>query len=217
MNYNYGDAYLRHPILNGTAIFADGSALKTHDICNPLPEFMLKADMVFSDSPWNKGNLRAFYTKADMPTTPFFNFSSFMDALFSRISEIAPNVCYLEIGKEHLADYIIRMRQQFKYVTFYNSTYYHSAKNLCYVVRGSRSANKPSLDGLDEETIIERVCQEEKYSCVADLCMGRGLVAVAAARAGKRFVGTELNHRRLSVAVERVSSIGLDYQIVNTK
>ena len=34
--------------------------------------------------------------------------------------------------------------------------------------------------------------------------MGRGLVGVNAYKNGKRFVGTELNHKRLAVLLERI-------------
>ena len=60
MKWEYGDAYKRYPIKEGPAIFQDGSILQCHDIFNPLPDFMLKADLLFTDSPWNKGKLTSF-------------------------------------------------------------------------------------------------------------------------------------------------------------
>ena len=42
--------------------------------------------------------------------------------------------------------------------------------------------------------------------------MGRGLVAVNAYRNRKRFVGTELNHKRLSVLIERIVEKGSTYE-----
>lgn len=211
-NWDYGNAFARHPVDKGRAIFADGSCLKTHDIFDPLPSFMREADLIFTDSPWNKGNLRSFYTKADMPL-PNVTFEAFYNRLFDCIREISPDICYTEIGKEYLADFILAMRQQYPYVTFYNSTYYHNKNNLCYVVRGAKKSKKPKLDGMDEEDIIGWVCQNEAYTCVGDLCMGRGLVAAGALRAGRRFVGTELNHKRLSVALETIAAMGGVYTI----
>jgi DNA modification methylase len=119
----------------------------------------------------------------------------------------------LEIGKEYLAVFITKMQEIYKYVTFYNSSYYHKNDNLCYIVRGSRKAKKPKLDGIDEEDIITWVCENESYTCIGDLCMGRGLVACAAYRTGKKFVGTELNHKRLSVALERLKKLGGKYNV----
>lgn len=210
--WNYGDAYKRHSIESGVAVFENDSRLKCHDIFNPLPDFMRDADLLFTDSPWNKSNLRSFYTKAEIPP-PETDYSAFYKRLFECISKISPQTAYCEIGKEYLADFIIEMRKLYKNVTFYNSTYYHSKKNLCYIVRGSQKKCKLPLDGIDEENIIEWVCANENYQCIGDLCMGRGLVAVNAYKNGKQFVGVELNHKRLSVALERLSNLGNSYTI----
>lgn len=212
MAWDYGNAYEDYPIQSGTAVFKDGSVLKTHDIFNPLPEFMLKADLVFVDPPWNQGNISTFYMKAER-VQPAGNFESFCDRLFDCIKTINPHVCYVEIGKQYLSNFMERMNKIYKYVVFYNSTYYHNKRNLCYVVRGSNKYKKPSLDGMDEEDIIEWICQNEEYSCIGDLCMGRGLVAVNAHKAGKLFVGTEMNHKRLSVTLQRLSDIGAEYSL----
>jgi len=210
VNWNYGDAYKRHPINKGIAKFSNGSMLQCHDIFNPLPEFMLNADLLFTDAPWNKSNLASFYTKAEI-TAFIDSYDQFYTRLFECIKQINSDTAYCEIGKEYLAEFIIEMKKIYKYVTFYNSTYYHKKSNLCYVVRGSNKFKKPKLDGMDEEDIIEWVCENEDYKCIADLCMGRGLVAVNAYKNEKKFVGTELNHKRLSVTLERLCNIGGNY------
>ena len=43
--------------------------------------------------------------------------------------------------------------------------------------------------------------------------MGRGLTATTAYALGKRFVGTELNPRRLAVAIDKVAQLGGDWCI----
>lgn len=211
-SWDYGGAFERHPIERGTAVFDNGSRLRMYNIFDPLPDFMRGADLIFTDPPWNQGNMSSFYTKAALPL-PVEKYAAFCARLFECVGEIAPKVCYLEIGKDHLADFIVKMRGIFEHVTFYNSTYYHKSDHLCYVVRGSRRAQKPRLDGMDEENIIEWVCRNEDYECIGDLCMGRGLVAVNAFNSAHRFVGTELNHKRLSVAIERVYQQGGRYHI----
>lgn len=215
VEWNYGDAYKRHPIgEKQTAIFNDNSKLKVHDIFNPLPQFMLEADLIFVDPPWNIGNLNTFYTKAELQQKATC-FEPFYKRLFECIRQISPKTCYCEIGKEYLAEFIFEMRKLYRFVTFYNSTYYHKKTNLCYVVRGSGKRVKLPLDGLDEEDIIEWVCKNEQYQCIGDLCMGKGLVAYHATVNGKQFVGTELNPKRLSVTIESVSKLGLQYRIVS--
>ncbi len=202
--WNYGDAYLRHPIQPGEIVTFDcGSQVAVHNIFDPLPSFMLAADLIFVDPPWNLGNLNTFYTKAER-TDHQQSFELFYKRLFECIKQIRPATCYIEVGKEYLADFILEVRQLYKYVTFYNSTYYHRKENLCYVIRGSNKRKKLPLDGMDEEDIIAWICANEDYECIGDLCMGLGLVGVHAHKNGKRFIGTELNHKRLSVLVERI-------------
>lgn len=213
VEWNYGDAYKRYHLETGKEIrFKDGSRLMVNDILDGIPHFMLDTDVIFTDSPWNIGNLKSFYTKADMEYPAILNFEEFYHALFNAIGDIRPRVCYLEIGKEYLADYIVNMRRIYKSVTFFNSTYYHKHQNLCYIVRGATRRRKLQYDGMDEEDIISAVAKDEEYGTIGDLCMGRGLVACAAVRNGRRFVGTELNHKRLAVCVERVHNLGLELE-----
>ena len=200
MKFDYGNAYLEYPVEDFS--FPDGSRLKVHNIFNQTPDFMKEADLLFVDPPWNQGNLRSFYTKNEAVLEE--SYEEFYTRLFEVIGEINPKTAYVEVGKEHLADFIMEMRKNFRYVTFYNSSYYHSPKNRCYVIRGSSKAKKPHLDGLDEEEIIGWICRNEEYQIIADPCMGQGLVAFYASQAGKKFVGTEMNPKRLAVARKRV-------------
>ena len=203
MKFEYGKAYEVYPVEDFT--FPDGSRLKVHNIFDQTPDFMKEADLLFVDPPWNQGNLRSFYTKNEDVLED--TYEDFYARIFEVIAEIRPAIAYVEIGKEYLADFIQEMRKLYRYVTFYNSTYYHSGKNLCYIVRGANKARpRPTLDGMDEEDIIKWVCQNETYTCIADPCMGQGLVALYASLAGKRFAGTEMNPKRLAVARKRVEN-----------
>lgn len=211
--WNYGGAIDRHPIQDGeTAEFANGSMVKVHNIFDRLPDFMKKSDLLFVDPPWNLGNINTFYTKAEQ-NERVDSFESFYKRLFECIGLIDPKTCYVEVGKQHLADFVVEMRKIYRHVTFYNSTYYHSKDKLCYVLRGSNKYKKPKLDGMDEENIIEWVCSNEDYECIGDLCMGRGLVGVHAHKKGREFVGTELNKKRLAVLLEKITNQGGSYQI----
>ncbi len=204
--WNYGDAYKRYPIPEAGWHFDDGSIVKVHDIFDQLPEFMYKADLLFVDPPWNLGNLNTFYTKAER-TDYHDDFERFYKRLFGCIGEIDPATCYVEVGKQYLAEFILEMKSIFPYVTFYNSMYYRKKENMCYIICGSKKRKrKQPLDYVDEEEIIKWICENEDYSVIGDLCMGRGLVGWYAHRAGKSFVGTELNEKRLAVLVERIET-----------
>lgn len=203
--WNYGDAYVTNPIQQGElAVWENGSKVAVNNLFDPLPEFLKEADVMFVDPPWNLGNLNTFYTKADRRDYQS-SYGLFYHRLFDVIREIKPKVCYIEIGKEYLADFILEMRKIYKCVTFYNSSYYHNKNNKCYVIRGSqRAKGKPDLDYMDEEDIIKWVCENESYDCIGDVCMGQGLVGRYAAAAGRKFVGGELNPKRLSVLLKKV-------------
>lgn len=200
--WNYGDAYKRFPLTEDPYIFDNGSTIQVHDIFNPLPEFMKEADVLFVDPPWNQGNMTTFYTKADKINP--HKYESFYNRLFELIEEVKPEWCFVEVGKEYLADFIYRMRKIYKWVTFYNSMYYRNKNNLCYVIQGSNKRKNFKLDYTDEEDIIKWICENIDYNCIGDLCMGRGLVGLYSYMNDKKFVGTELNHKRLSVLVERI-------------
>ena len=211
--WNYGDAYQRHPIPEGYRIrFADGSQVQATDLFDdPIPEFLFEANLLCIDPPWTTGNLTSFYTKAGMPVRA--DFSTFLLRLFTVIAEIAPKICYVEIGKDALADVILAMRRLYPAVTFYNSMYYRRPANHCYWVRGGPKRVKRPLDGMDEADIIQWIGAHEDYTCLGDLCMGRGLVGLAAYAAHRRFVGIELNPKRLSVLVEAIVKQGGTYTL----
>lgn len=206
--WQYGGAIDRYPIKDGeTWVLENGSAVCVADIANGFPEIMKQADLIFVDPPWNIGNLNSFITKADR--RDYRNsFDTFLQALFSGIADVSPKTCYIEMGKQYLADVIFMMRRIFPRVTFYNSSYYHKQKNICYVVRGAHKSRKMHYDFLDEENIIERICADEDYDTIGDPCMGRGLVGINAHANGKRFVGSEINPKRLAVLIEQITLKG---------
>lgn len=213
MKYNYGNAYLSDPINDGElAVWPDGSTVAVHDIFEDNPDFFSKADLIFVDPPWNLGNLNCFYTKANRSDYQE-SFATFYQALFKRIQEVSAKTCYVEVGKQYLADFIVEMRKIYPHVTFYNSYYYHSKKNHCYVIRGSMKAKKPSLDDMDEENIIKWVCENEEYTCILDPCMGQGLVGKYASGANRMFVGGELNPKRLSVLLKAIPGYKIERSV----
>lgn len=182
----------------------NNSVVKVHDIFEPLPEFMKNADCIFTDLPYNLALLNGFYTKAER-TDYKSNFECFYKRLFECIDEIHPDKLFLEIGKEYLAELIMECKKRYKYVTFYNSSYYHKKDNKCYVIQASEKRMKLPFDYMDEEDIIQYICENVDYKCIGDLCMGKGLVGWYSYINGKPFVGTELNKKRLAVLVDKIT------------
>lgn len=209
--WQYGDAWERYPIVEGEtwAHRPSGSRIAVADIRAPLPDFMREADMIYTDPPWSKGNTNSFVTKAGLDTY-VASFDEFMDVLFARIQEIGPRMCYLEVGKQHRQDFADRLQALFPVVQEWPILYYR--KHDCYLLRGGDEAVKINFTDLDDEETPAAAIAADRPACVADLCTGRGLTLLAAHRHGARFVGTELNRRRLAVAIDRAAAMGVRYE-----
>lgn len=202
----YGDSWEKFPIEHGQVWgLPDVSRVAVHNIFDPLPSWMC-ADLVFVDPPWNLGNLNTFYTKAER--SDYQNsFAAFADVLFQRIADIGANTAYIEIGNQNVDNWQERLSVMFPRVQRWPVTYY--GKHPTNLLRGSHIApTGADYTGIDEARCIELIAADENYQVIADPCMGRGLVGLAAYRAGKPFVGTELNKRRLAVLLDKLAQAG---------
>lgn len=211
MIYKYGDSWEKYRIKEGET-WVDkqtGSAVTVCNLIKEMPRYMLEADMIYSDPPWSLGNVNCFVSKAGKDDY-LQAFPEFSEAFFSRIAEIFPSVCYVEIGKQNLSLFKESLSKLFPVVQEWEIKYYN--KHLCYLLRGGATKQEFDFSGLDDAATPEAAIRIETPICVADLCTGRGLTAVAAYKLGKRFVGTELNKRRLAVAIERVNKLGGGYE-----
>jgi DNA modification methylase len=209
--WKYGDSWEKFPIeVNQTwEIKQNRSMVSVHDILSSFPSYMLDADLIYCDPPWNLGNANTFHTKNE--SGYYINsFSEFYDKFFSVIGLIDPLTCFVEIGKQNLKIFQDKMAEIFPIVKTWEITYYK--KNTCYLIRGGKVPTAFNFTGLDDEEAPLLVIQNEECRCIGDLCTGRGLTALAAYQCGKRFVGTELNKRRLAVTIERVSKLGGVYE-----
>lgn len=206
--WKYGDAWERFPIEKGEiwGIPENGSKVAVHDIFDPLPEFMLDADMLFVDPPWNRGNINSFYTKAGMADSHIADFGIFEQRLFECIRQVAPRICYLEVGFQAVDKWQHELERIYPYVQCWNTFYYRKHPN--HILRGGLVPQGYDYTGMDEEKVIYQAAKIEDCSILGDLCMGRGLVGLAAWSAGKSFVGTELNKRRLANLLQRLAKKG---------
>ena len=189
------------------------STVAVHDIFDPLPLFMHRADVIFVDPPYNQAlltnfsNMQGAKISEDNPV----NFTKFTDRLFECIAEIAPRSVFIEMGKEYTPDYVLRVRDLYKYTTFYNSTYAHKPQSKCYIIYGTNDVTQKRLQSIedrDEEDVIKWITSFYPYKVIGDLCMGLGLVGINAHRAGKPFVGTELNQKRLLKMLDSLQKRG---------
>ena len=204
--FKYDNLYLKYNMTGD--IHIGTGVVRVHDIFNPTPPFMLDADIVISDPPYNKSALTGFYTKAEIEKKPD-SFEAFLFRYFEVIDEINPRLLCLEIGVPQFSMYEAILKDKYQYIFCVESCYYKQVKNKCLFLFAS---NEPLPDCIlkmpfmDEEKVIDSLCQNLDFNCVADPCMGLGLVGFYANKYGKRFVGTELNKYRLAVCCERVTT-----------
>lgn len=204
MKWNYHDVYKQYN-MDGDIHIGTG-IVRVHDIFDPIPAFMKDADVLFSDPPCSFGNLKSFYTKAEIEerTSQYF---AFQKRFFAVVDEISPKLVFIEVFKANKEAFIAELGIRYKNLKVFDSMYYKKPSNHCWIVMAS---NEPlpdiDLNGIDEEYAIERICERIPFDCIADPCMGKGLVGFYANKYGKRFVGTELNRQRLAVCVQRVTT-----------
>lgn len=202
-SFDYGKAYERYDV-SGVVDLGLGK-VAVHDIFDSTPEFMLDADAVFVDPPYNGSALSSYYTKAGVSGKK--TFKEFSARLIEVIKEIDPRIVFVELPVEGGDDIKRFVSEEYPHTATAQSTYY--GKSPCLIAIGSKDEIPRSaleIDGLDEEDAIAHICSRVSFGKIADPCMGKGLVAFYAAKNGRRFAGTELNPKRLAVCVERVKT-----------
>jgi len=206
--WTYGNAWEQFPIEPGEVwgIPANGSRVAVHNIFNPLPRFMHEADLLFIDPPWNQGNLTSFYTKAGRDD--YQEWRDFTAVLFQRINEVNPSICYIEIGNQFVDEWHGRLAGMFECVQRWPVVYYR--KHPTNIIRGGFAPIGHDFTGMDEAKAIDLIGQIESYAVMGDLCMGQGLVGLSAWAAGRPFVGTELNKRRLANLLQKLAKKGAE-------
>ena len=138
------------------------------------------------------------------------SFSEFFNPLLKHIKAINPKVCYLEIGKQELDTFFSLLAVVYEHVQSWKITYYGNKE--CYLLRGSNERIDFDYSGYDDEVTPFMAIANETPKCVADFCTGRGLTALASHKHNVRFVGTELNKRKLAVCIERCNKKGMNYE-----
>lgn len=205
MKFLYGDSWEKYPIRPGeTWRETHGSAVAVADLFEGVPSFMGNAEMVYSDTPWTTGNLKTFYTKAEKACR--HTFDEFAEKVFQHIGWIRPKVCYLEIGRENVGIYERKLRNIYAVVQSWDIVYYR--KHPMKLLRGGAALQAFDFTGMDDEKTPWAAIANETVKSVADFCLGRGGTLVAAFKHGIPCYGSELNPRRLAVAIEKVVKLG---------
>lgn len=209
----YDGSIDKYPITEGEVYCLDnGSKITIADITLELPEFSEKADCVFIDPAGNKGVLKAYYTKAEKEC-PVQSFDEFVTHIKKCIEQIKPDRLFVECFARNKTQIIKMVESLFPCVKIYNNTYYHSPKNACWIVQGTKQPEDWKLEGMDELEAVFKICEDVPFKAITDFFLGQGLVAEAAFNAGKVFYGSDMNRNRLAVAINCIAKRGGDWTI----
>jgi len=213
MRYLYGKSWEKYPIEENEKWVDKNtqSELIVKDILKGLPESMYDVDMFYFDPPWSQSNITCFLTKAGKQYR--IDYNEFIDVIFMYIENIQPKVVYMEIGKQNLNMILNKFNDIFEYVQHWQIKYYK--KNPCYLIRGSNhSIVDVDFTDLDDSITPFIAIENEKdlhVNVIGDFCTGQGLTALAALENNKRFIGVELNKRRMAVTIDKCNKKGANY------
>lgn len=211
--WEYGESIKYFPISEGQiwGHNRSGSKVTVHDLRNPLPSFIKNVDMIYSDPPWNQGNVNSFVTKAGL-TSYITDFDAFLDVIFNHITNIRPKVCYIEMGFQYVGDIERRLHKLYPVIQKWEICY-GSKNTLSYLVRGGPVKADIDFTGYNDKDTPFIAVKYENPDTIYDLCTGRGTTMAAAHQYNKRFYGTELHPNRLAVGLERAyRSYGKKYE-----
>jgi len=205
---SYGDYWETYPIEKGDIWTLGESRISVCDITEYFPRYMLDADMIYCDPPWDLSKVNFFNIKSGRECMN--KFDEFFIPLFTHIEKIGAKVCYLETGNKNLRLFVEQLSRIYPIVQVWDILYYK--KNPCHLVRGGYSVSEYDFSGMDDEVTPWKTIEYENPYKVADFCTGRGLTALAALMNGKVFLGTELNKRKLAILIHKSKKIGNGFQ-----
>ena len=162
--FEYRGFYQKYDMTNeiniGTGI------VKVHDIFDELPDFMLKAGCLFIDPPCNEGNLKSFYTKADLEKRE--SIIKFNNRLFDLIDKINPKHLFIEVFKSNFDEIFVKLNERYGTdMTVFESYYYGNKNNKCWIFYASLEDINFKIPLIDEEKAIEFICENLDYACIS--------------------------------------------------
>ena len=214
MDYLYGDSWEKFPIKDNEVWKAGPNIMVCADLMD-LDASNLKhvfgrdqIDMLYSDPPWNQGNISTFITKAKLEKK--IDYWAFIDHLTKTAKAFRPRFSYLEGGLKQRAQLVEAINKNLSAPPhIYQIRYYNRHKCLLYRASTPDSPS-PNLTGLDDTKTPFAAMEFDQPKSALDLCMGRGGTARAAHQLGIPCFGVELNKRRLANLLDFYAQNGLE-------
>lgn len=210
--FKYGDSWEKYPIKPNEIWGVGDHVIACGDIEAGNAETLLakygQPDFAFVDPPWNKGNAKAFLTKANIDRS--VDFDVFLDRIISLIKQAKHDVL-IEFGNQLVGAVKERIAKEGRVIKQWDVVYY--GKNPCKMLHcawGSETISAGDCSGMDEMKIPSWFFKHANSDFLLgktlfDPCMGQGLTAVTAQSFGMRALGLELNPRRAAVTIEKLA------------
>lgn len=220
--FTYGDAGDRWPVKRGEIWMVGQHVMACGDLERGSGQELLdmqgagtRVVMAFVDPPWNPANATAFRTKAAMRAR--VDYQRFRSIVIDLLAKVEGPV-WLEMGDRFQPVWLSEAQAKGAQVLAeYRILYYRKAPctlNLLYWPRAGGAVERvpPNglIDGLDDTEAPIAACGAHlrRGEYVFDPCVGQGLTALAAEKAGGFCMGLELHPRRLAVALDRLHKAG---------
>lgn len=213
--WKYGDAGDRYPVMEGDIwqvgehIVACGD--NSRGASGELMDLYGAPDFIYSDPPWNQGNVNSFRTKAGL-THDTSGFASFLVPYTAAVTR-SRGGAMIEMGVKELPTLDAAMASHgWQQVKVWQIVYFGKKPCVmaCYAPAGSPVLSKTFTgdptgwdDTLTPGWSIEQL--SKPGDVIYDPCMGRGLTAEFAVKLGRKARGTELHPRRLACTVEKLA------------
>jgi hypothetical protein len=219
VRWRYGDAGDRIPVTVGDVWRVGEHVLACGDLelgaGLDLADRYGPADLAYADPPWTPSLATGFRTKAGLPRQ--VDFGRLLLAVVEAIDRSGAPVAYIEMGRDYVDRLADILAERGREVDRYAITYY--GRHPAWLLRASTTLDDPPrMPGVldDADTPAWAIEAEGRPALVFDPCIGRGLTAIAAARAGVRVLGLDLNPRRLAVAIDRLARLsGLAPELID--
>ena len=168
--------------------------------------FNIKAEFVYSDPPWSKGNAKYWRTMAGNKRD--VDIKRFWEKFCHGVLLVAPEFIFIEQGVTHYRDFIEVAhsnnfpRLQNKWKVFYKSGNKLYENVLLFFSDYHLDLDPSGLHGLRmTDCVFNDV--KDKVSSVFDPCIGKGMTAKLAHKHDMICYGVELNRKRLNVVLDR--------------
>lgn len=203
--WNYGNEAIEIPVQTGETWMVGDDKFVCGDINHLDIDF--DYDVIYCDPPWTQALHSGFYTKAGLKGQ-----GGVIHQTIGRIAELSKRAklgMFLEgsIKDTAVLDAAKAIIGEPRHT--WQTTYYSKLPAVLYYFGESNLAK--DFSGMDDEHTPAEALGLFNGVRVFDPCTGRGLTSRSAYQTGNKFVGTELNPRRLAIAIKR------HYELIGTE